>query len=700
MQLPPELQFLTPFLLEPGHELRTAIWLLSDFDNNSWTYSFGYKKPLVLDWNVTLSDGSLLTAPKNKDLLIGLKYYLTASTRNRNGYMEETNDLKGAQLQQFYSTCHIIDYLLLNDQRFKLSTYGLAGLTEGNLIEILDTIASESSMDESIYDWTNRLRSYCLNLVDSTDDALIEETLNCRPQLLIVTIEQLDQDTLAIPYQLVPRVRAALYLKGLYHRQALYGNQPNSVLIAKDIYRNTVFGERSRKSIHPILCYNDNASTFEREYPGAPVASEAREAIRDTTYSTYRRSLYNLGILHELGIPAPAVEDLVGADRHIPKLSTVGRFRTLPSDLVFKALRQAIEFHFEYGNELTRAICRIAIECKKRSISPASLTDDEVRHFCGDKFRKFGLKKLSLASRTMGQGHDGNSIKGDSPQYFTSLRANSSLLELISVYIGAVQITTGILMARRVSELCALRTDTCLDISNSFLLFLNAKSTRRLFGHRRTEARPIEPVAADMIKNLVKMQKTLKRVGFIPELQTLFATPSLKAASSLTDSSPYVFNRNLDLFCDYFETPLNSNGERYYIRQHQLRRFFAMLFFYCGSFAKLDTLQWMLGHTDPRHVYRYITESTEGTILAGAKAHYVAEQLHQGNTESFQALADLLEYKFGTKDFSVIDTNDLEDQIHDLMKEGWVEIEPEFFTDHQGKKFKVVARLIRTPEVA
>jgi len=203
-----------------------------------------------------------------------------------------------------------------------------------------------------------------------------------------------------------------------------------------------------------------------------------------------------------------------------------------------------------------------------------------------------------------------------------------------------------------------------------------------------------------MIKNLVKMQKTLKRVGFIPELQTLFATPSLKAASSLTDSSPYVFNRNLDLFCDYFETPLNSNGERYYIRQHQLRRFFAMLFFYCGSFAKLDTLQWMLGHTDPRHVYRYITESTEGTILAGAKAHYVAEQLHQGNTESFQALADLLEYKFGTKDFSVIDTNDLEDQIHDLMKEGWVEIEPEFFTDHQGKKFKVVARLIRTPEVA
>jgi hypothetical protein len=196
------------------------------------------------------------------------------------------------------------------------------------------------------------------------------------------------------------------------------------------------------------------------------------------------------------------------------------------------------------------------------------------------------------------------------------------------------------------------------------------------------------------------MQKTLCRIGYIDKLQTLFSAPDFRGGPALNECTPYVYNRNLDIFCDYFETPRNSAGERYYFRQHQIRRFFAMLFFYCGSFSKLETLQWMLGHTDPIHVYRYITESTDGAVLASAKAHYVAEQLHYGDVENYQALADLLKQHHGCDDFSLIDTDDLEDYIQDLVDGGWVEIEPEFFTDHQKIKFKVVARLINTTVTA
>ncbi|HBO0123672.1 TPA: integrase [Pseudomonas aeruginosa] len=700
MQLPPELEFLAPFQLSPKLEYRSAAWLLNEFDDNIWSYSFGYKTPKTLDWNIELGDGTLLTAPKNKPLLNGLKYFLTACTRNSIGYMEQTNDLKGSQLQNFYAACLIVDYLLLNDKRFQLSTYGLEGLTEGNLIEVLDTIATSSSTEESVYSWTSRLREYCVNLMNSTDELQLNKILEDLPQLQIITSEQYDEDALGIPHQLIPSVRAALYLHGIYHKQAVNGNQPNSALIAKEIYKNTVYGRHGRKSIHTILCFNDNASTFDREYPGAPVINDSCESMTDQTYCIYRRALYNLGTLHEIGVPAPNINALVNAERYSPKLTPLGRFRTLPSAVVFKTLRQGIEFHIEYGEELMRALCRVALECRKRCISPSALTPEEVSNLAGEKLRKLGIRKLSLAVRTVNSGSYDTAIKGEQAEYFTSLRESAPLLELISVYIGAVQLTTGILMARRASELYSLDAATCLDGTESFLLFLNAKSTRHLFGMRRKEARPIEPIAADMIKNLIKMQKILKRIGYIHEFQTLFATPSLKGAAGLTEASSYVFNRNLDLFCDYFETPINAAGQRYYLRQHQLRRFFAMLFFYCGSFSKLDTLQWMMGHTDPNHVYRYITESTDGVVLAGAKAHYVAEQLHQGNIENFQALADLLKHKYGTNDFSVVDTNDLEDQIHDLMKEGWLEIEPEFFSDHQGKKFKVVARLIRTPEAA
>jgi len=45
----------------------------------------------------------------------------------------------------------------------------LAGLRVGNLIEILETIASTPHTTESIYNWTNRAREYCLDLVKRTD---------------------------------------------------------------------------------------------------------------------------------------------------------------------------------------------------------------------------------------------------------------------------------------------------------------------------------------------------------------------------------------------------------------------------------------------------------------------------------------------------------------------------------------------------
>jgi hypothetical protein len=697
MKLPPELDFLSVFFLDPEIEYRSASWLHSNFESDTWTINFNQKTQREISWNVVLDDGSLLTSRKNRNLLIGLKYYLTASTRDYYGHLAETNS-QGAQLRQFYCSCHIIDLLLINSGRFKLATYGLEGLTEGNLIEMLEIISSSAKLEDKIYNWNTRLRNYCLHLLEHTDPKAILEVIASKPQLAVITNEQSDDDTLGIPHNLIPAVRATLHLNNIYHQQIKHGFQPNTILLSKELYKDTLWGKHQPKPIIPILCYNDNLSMVLREYPSAPVKSSSEGAMQDPTYKLYRRALYNIGVLHEINIPAPPIEALIKAEQFTPQLPPIGRFRSLPSAIVFKALRQAIEFHIEYGEELTRAFCRVAIECKKRNISPSSLTSDEICALVGAKLLKLGVNRLSLSTRLVSSCVHGAQVKGEPTRYFENLRANSGLLELIAIYIGSVQLTTGILMARRASELYSLPAHGCLDLSETYLIFKNAKSTRHLFGYRREEARPIEPIAVDMIKTLVKMQKILKRVGYITCTQTLFSTPSLKGASKLTNSSRYLFDRNLDLFCDYFETPINANGERYYFRQHQMRRFFAMLFFYCGSFAKLDTLQWMLGHTDPTHVYRYITESTDGSVLAGAKAHYIAEQLHQGNIDNYLALADLLKDNYGTDNFSLIDTNDLEDQIHDLMKEGWLEIEPEFFTDHEGTKFKVVARLIRSKE--
>lgn len=698
-QLPPELSFLAPYLVEPTEAYRYATWLINDFDSDIWEYSFDYKKPKYLDWRITLEDGSLLTAPKNRKLLLGFKYYLTSCTRDSSGYLSETNELQGQQLQRFCRTCHIIDFLLINGKRYQIAKHGLEGLNAGNLQEILQTLANSPQVSESIYNWRERLHDYCMRLLEATCSTTLVDLLKSKPQLAVITDEQRAEDELGIAHELIPQVRAALYLQGFYHAQ-IHGNQPNTVQISQEIYSETLWGKNQSKVMYSILIYNDDASQLDREYRGVPVTSGAREKMRDTTYVTYRRAVYQLGVLHELELPAPRVEALVKAEKFNPDLSTIGRFRTLPSEMVFTGLRQAIEFHLEHGQELTKAFCRIALECKKRNVSPSFLTAEEVQQLAGPKLSAFGVRRLSLAVNSTNTGVYHSIIKGTKEAYFGNLRANNGLYELMAVYMGCVQLTVGVLMARRASELYGLNAEDCLDETQEWLLFRNAKSTRHLFGMRRREARPIEPIAADMIKTLIRMQKVLRRIGFISKLQTLFALPNFKGSAQLTDSSAYTYNRNLDLMCDYFETPLNAKGERYYFRQHQMRRFFAMLFFYCGSFAKLDTLQWMLGHTDPQHVYRYITESTDGAVLASAKAQTVAEQLHHGDIENYVELTQLLKDRYGTEKLTLISAHDLEDQIRELMDEGWVEIEPEYFKDHRGKQFKLVARLVRAPEAA
>ena len=50
----------------------------------------------------------------------------------------------------------------------------------------------------------------------------------------------------------------------------------------------------------------------------------------------------------------------------------------------------------------------------------------------------------------------------------------------------------------------------------------------------------------------------------------------------------------------------------------------------------------------------------------------------------------MLEIKFGTRQFSVLDSDELEDYIEDLMEEGKLEIEPEFFETPNGKTFRVL----------
>lgn len=690
MQLPPELDFLNPFFVDPSIALRQADWLLSAFDDNHWEYSFGFKKPKAIDWNVQLDDGSRLIDPKNKDLLNGFKYYLTGVT-NPLIHINSRTGSATTRAGDFNRALQIVDFMLLNGKSLQLAKYGLAGLGRDTLKLVLSELCSSKLTAEAVYGWSKRLSLYCLNLTLQTSAIDIESALTEFPNLKNITTDQIDNNTLDIPLEIIPRVRAALYLKGVYRRSEK-GHTPNSAKISEIIYRDTLKGRFELKPVPHILCIKED-DYFTRELLPITVTTGTQDMIGVSDFYEFKRTLYSLGALREIGLPAPSVEDLDAVRKFTVETGKPGRFRTLPSRVVFGAVRNAIEFHIKHGKSLIDGICKVALHCKLKGIPTSELRDDVVREIIGEELLKLGVESLGLSRRVIGTGYL-EPVKGSISEYYPDLRANKGLLELVKVYFGSVQIVVGALMGRRVGELQDLNASNCLDVSEQWLVFQNRKSTQNLFGIRQIEARPIEPIAVKMIKSLVRMQKILKRLGYIDKLTTIFSSPSINGDLSLANANAYNYNQNLDFFCDYFETETNGDSKRYYIRQHQLRRFFAMLFFYSSSFGGLETLQWMLGHTDVEHVWHYITEAMDGATLAGAKVQYVAEALHSGDIESFESLAALVTARYGTKNFTLADTNELEDYLADLMEEGAITIEPEFFEDGDGQRFKVIAKVI------
>ena len=696
MTLPRDLEFLEPLFEDPSNYYRQAEWLLNDFEDDVWYYSFGFKKPAEIDWRVELSDGSLLTDSKNSTLLDSLKYWVIGNTISIGG-IGLTNSISSQHLA-FNRTFHLIDYLLLNDESFELCRYGLEGLSEDDLKGILSLLSTSPTVYESLFDWSNKLVEFAQVLMRNTSIIKINEALNASAGMGIVTADdEIEAKSLGIDPDTLPHLRAALKVHGFIARNRRIGHAPHSIAISNKIYSRTI---RLRFLDKPAsvtcLVYPVEADVHLREYEPVTVTTGSTQTLGPTLYSSYRTSIYNLGVLHEIGLPAPSVSSLLAAKSHAhPSPEALGRFRTLPSDVVFYSVKNAIELHFQYGRQILNGYLRLVLAAKRRKCPIKSITPTELQNIIGPSLRDLGVKSIELRESTGGcyrrASHSQDRLSKS--QYFSALRSNQGLLELVYLYFGAVQVVVGALTARRGGELRDLKARKALDSSERWLVFQNRKSTRKLHGHRVTTARPVEPVAAEMINELVRFHKILHRIGFTAGDAELFSPPSGREEITLLSSYSYTFNRCFDTFCDYFETSLNSEGKRYYIRQHQLRRFFALLFFHGSSFGGLETLQWMLGHTDLRQIWHYITESMSGDVLRSAKSQFVAESLHRNEGENFKELSSLLKSRYGTDDFTLVDTEELEDYIEDLLEDGEIEIEPEFFTDADGEKMRVIVKV-------
>lgn len=680
-----ELAFLNDFAPVDPNPYRHSRMLESQFDASVWYLRTGKSLLGPIDFRVRLEDGRLLTDAMHSDLLEVFKCWICvhdhpdACSGRLNSAATARNKIK--------RTLHIIDYLLLNAQRFQLARHGLMAMTANDVRGLLIDLGRGSSVLETLYGHSKRLSNLLREKGCRLQQRHIDQLVANVPELALRY--ELEGELELNELELV-RARAWLWTHGYYRRAPTttgHSWMPDMARLWQELNSNTLFGHVHNSLVPELLL--EEADIGYREYGRAPVNSRGEDDISTqkhiSSYVATMRSLELLAIAN-LKVPVEILQDIdEPVAGQIFSIKAPGRFRTLPQEVVLSTLHNSVEFLLSQGDTIADGYLHIMSVWKRSGLSFVEFArSSEFGHVVPQGLRELGVSQWCV--RPLPDGHRSTMKHIPPAVFFKKFRANVGLYDLLQVLYGATFLVLGTLSARRSGEIEELPQD-CLDKSGSRLVFFNRKSAEA--DMREREERPIPRVAVRVIGMLQRIGSELKAMGLVHGNIMLFGAPSRMSGLPATISSSNYSGRLLDMLCDYIETPLDEHGRRHYIRQHQLRRFFVMLFFWGGAFGGLDTLRWFLGHTDVEHIWHYISETIPGSALRNVKAHFAVGEVLKEAPDA-EDLASLLEARYGTRNFSVLDTEELDQYVEELMIEGVVTVEPEFLVLDGTRSYRVL----------
>lgn len=590
--------------------------------------------------------------------------------------------------------------MLLHAQGWKLAEFGFRAVTVNDIARMLYAFETYSADETSIYEWDKKLSNFLIQKGAELTPNQISEALSKLPMLSAIELPE-EEWTLSLTYDELVKGRVYAWLNGWYKRDRRLGYEysPKVKILAEKIYCDTLWGSAS-KSVFEELCLG-RFEPYYREYKGVDVRTSVGEGASERGFRVRKKILLTLPLLSRFGcdVPSQAIEQAVRSWTTIrANFRLPGRFRPPPFWQVIDTLRLGTEFVLRHGYALVASYHNIVRAAAQANISVTSFAlEHDVRKYLEPSIVELGVRVWSL--RTNISLPMGYPIRGSisSPMaiaetYFFRFRNNEGLIDLLEVMCGVIQHNVGALTARRQSELFGLPASGALDCERRFLIFRNAKSGWD--GLRAIEHRPVPSLVGELIGILEYMHNEMP--GEERE-RHLFCLPGERGKLVHSISA---FNSAFDALCDYFETPLNENNERNYIRQHQLRKFFVIAFFYGSSYASLDILRWFLGHSDAEYLWNYITMQIPGEMLREVQATFLVGELSESKNEGKatpefeieiecrEKLECLVLERFGTKNFKLIDSCALESYINVLLKRN-IEIQPFFYETPQGKRYKM-----------
>ncbi|CQB52042.1 MULTISPECIES: hypothetical protein [Vibrio] len=725
-----------------NYDDRQPEWLESKFSAPKWVLTFN-KIPKTILWDsVYLDDGRKLTDIKHRKLLNSFKYWITAADNPlENGGKIVSPIIASAKVGRVIA---LINAILLHSKQLKLAKSHLQNVNDDFWLNILVKLAEYGSL-YGVYEFDKRTKA----LLDDVSQGVTDEDAKKFRDNYPYIARDIAQDEVYLSLEARDRdkVCAWLFEQGYYYlgsgKSIRYNG--NSAVLSKLLFDGKMLYHDINVPNYPELHLRELKRTSEYR------AVENKDESSGTNQKTLSVYIEAIRLIHtNLGREGVAIPSIVservsaGSISQLVDLKKLGRTRTLPPKFVFNLIRQCYEFAKEHLptdkgtvtllDETLTLLAKASTKSTAKKSNPhrpytnSSAWNEELHrnmsatqrgywfqteaiNCLSDEYLKKGIKRVQGFAESTEKRHE-------------MIRANESLFDLFSVLQGAIQVLVGAIMARRQDEIIKLKSHGNLSpnvdpfskegAKTEYSLIFKVKKTGSN-GVNTTIERPIPLSIAKFIWQLEQFNIKASELNLAKGKLCLFNNLSSKLCQ-LSQVHHTTYNAHLNALCDYLETDLvqYDNGEyrRNYVRQHQLRRFFAMAFFWSKGFDGMDALRWMLGHSDMEHLYNYISESETGAVLNGAKASVIVRGIVDSTSElakldgieevrkiiaerltgdsstpiTVETVSEAVEdyddesYLTVPHISQIQKEQDIEIKVIDLLEEGRITLEPEFFT--------------------
>lgn len=609
-------------------------WLLNSWHATTWETSNGNKTRKdqhgnwidteKTHWDWLLPDGCRLTDPPYAKLLETCR---RVSALFRSGYATPQPPCVSTWAKFNRDILNICHWMVLHKNRYSCAEEGFKQFDQFGLKQLLLAIARGG---------------WC------AAHSIVER---CLIQLhLQVSGHAIPQNILDNPANLPPELcdRFTAWLQRNEGFAKVHGK--NTGLVSRTFIEKLISADSQALQRHAQL--NAVLRQFEVRHQDDSIlvsGSKITEFARHTTPLTVdiMSQSASYGTVKQL---AGSFRQLFALYRHIPdqlpcptgfrlvEASSVARSRSaarrhtpfLPIDIGLKYLNIALKWIVLYGDALIDYFLLIikkfaTLKSMSKNSSTFKITS------LGRSEKIFARTPLPQVLRDAGFSFSSYTTPNTKAQDFTRLREKPSLDEALGVLIGAVTITIGLLKPSRDLEIVNLQRD-CLSCSLQGFYWLNSPLGKRARAEQRafTGGRPIPFITARAISQICRLNDGLTKIFDEKDAykkSKLFYLPNPKKFGSSMKLNSGVLNGYLDLFCDFVGMPPDQYGRRWYIRIHEMRKWFLLLLFWSGRYDVLDAGRWIAGHTNAQHLYDYIQREFPETQLGKLEAECAIDHL-------------------------------------------------------------------------